>query len=87
MLRSSQANGEICAETLVRLARPGIARLAVEGDKAVVYHCADNSRVYRAQELSPLEFDSDDAPTIEALFQVRRCEEQISQLWREALCF
>jgi lysine-specific demethylase/histidyl-hydroxylase NO66 len=49
------------------LARPGIARLVLEDDKAVVYHCADNSRVFRGNPLSPLEFDMDDGPALEQL--------------------
>ena len=60
-------NGDICAETLVRIARAGIARVIVEGDKAIVYHCADNSRVYHGVPLSPMEFELDDAPCIEKL--------------------
>lgn len=38
----------IWPDTLCRLARPTIARLCVEGDKAVLYHCADNAREYRS---------------------------------------
>ena len=41
----------------------------MEGSKAVVYHCADNSRVYHEQEVSPLEFEADDAPAVETLFR------------------
>jgi lysine-specific demethylase/histidyl-hydroxylase NO66 len=52
---------------MVRLVRPGIARLALEDGKAVLYHCVDNSRVYRGNPLSPLEFELDDAPALEAL--------------------
>ena len=58
---------EILPSTLCRLARPGIARLVLEDDKAVVYHCADNSRVFRGNQLSPLEFDMDDGPALEQL--------------------
>ncbi|GMH89651.1 hypothetical protein TrVE_jg9240 [Triparma verrucosa] len=60
-------NGEICASTLVRLTRPGIARLCMEDGKAIIYHCGDNARSYRGQPLSPLEFEPDDAPTIEMI--------------------
>ncbi|GMH80847.1 hypothetical protein TrLO_g332 [Triparma laevis f. longispina] len=62
-------NGEICAETLVRLTRPGIARLCLEEGKAILYHCGDNSRTYRGQALSPMEFETDDAPTIELILK------------------
>jgi lysine-specific demethylase/histidyl-hydroxylase NO66 len=52
---------------MVRLAKPGIAHLVVEDDKAVLYHSADNSRVYHETPLSPMEFEIDDAPALEAL--------------------
>lgn len=58
---------EILPSTLCRLARPGIARLILEDDKAVVYHSADNSRVFRGNPVSPLEFDMDDGPALEQL--------------------
>ena len=59
--------GKIWPNTMCRLARPGIARLVLEDDKAVLYHCADNSRVYHGTPLSPLEFEVDDAPALEML--------------------
>jgi lysine-specific demethylase/histidyl-hydroxylase NO66 len=59
--------GKIWPNTLVRLVRPGIARLVLEDDKAVLYQCMDNSRVYHGNPLSPLEFEMDDAPAIEAM--------------------
>jgi lysine-specific demethylase/histidyl-hydroxylase NO66 len=58
---------EILPSTLCRLARPGIARLVLEDEKAVVYHCADNARVFHGHALSPLEFDMDDGPALEQL--------------------
>ncbi|GAX20479.1 hypothetical protein FisN_22Hh049 [Fistulifera solaris] len=61
------AETKILPSHLCRLARPGIARLVLEDDKAVVYHCNDNARTYRAHALSPLEFELDDAPAIEQL--------------------
>jgi len=67
-LTNDGENGEICAETMVRIARGGIARLVSEEDKCVVYHCADNERDHRS-ELSPLEFEMDDAPAIELLLK------------------
>lgn len=54
-------------DTLCRLVRPGLARLVLEQSMAVVYHCADNSVVYHDRELSPLEFELDDAPALEQL--------------------
>ena len=59
--------GKIWPNTMCRLARSGIARLVLEDDKAVLYHCADNSRVYHGTPLSPLEFEVDDAPALEML--------------------
>mmetsp|Transcript_17479 Transcript_17479/g.20167 ORF Transcript_17479/g.20167 Transcript_17479/m.20167 type:complete len:641 (+) Transcript_17479:57-1979(+) len=57
----------IYPNTMCRLVRPGIARLALEEEMAILYHCADNSLVYHETPLSPLEFEMDDAPCIEAL--------------------
>ena len=62
-----QNGGKIWPNTMCRLARPGIARLVFEDDKAVLYHCGDNSRVYHGTPLSPLEFEVDDAPALEML--------------------
>jgi len=63
----AENGGKIWPNTMVRLAKPGIAHLVIEDDKAVLYHSADNSRVYREQPLSPLEFEIDDAPALESL--------------------
>lgn len=63
----AENGGKIWPNTMVRLAKPGIAHLVVEDDKAVIYHNADNSRVYHETPLSPLEFEIDDAPALEAL--------------------
>ena len=57
----------ILPTTLCRLARAGIARLVLEDDKAIVYHCADNSVVYQAVPISPLEYEMDHAPALEQL--------------------
>jgi bifunctional lysine-specific demethylase and histidyl-hydroxylase NO66 len=65
--KRKENGGKIWPNTMVRLARPGIARLALEDGKAVLYHCVDNARVYRGNPLSPLEFELDDAPALEAL--------------------
>merc|ERR1719253_2140327 len=61
------AAAKVWPNTLCRLARQNTARLVVEGDKAIVYHCFDNSRVFHGNPLSPLEFEVDDAPALEQL--------------------
>ena len=58
---------KILPNHLCRLARPGIARMVLEDNKAVLYHCVENSRVYHEKPLSPMEFELDDAPAIEQL--------------------
>jgi lysine-specific demethylase/histidyl-hydroxylase NO66 len=71
--QTSKADGEddeekqILPNTLCRLARPGIARLIIEDDAAVVYHCGDNSREYEGNPLSPVEFELDDGAALEQL--------------------
>ena len=57
----------ILPNTMCRLVRPGIARLVIEEDKAVIYHCADNSREYYGNPISPMEFEMDDGPALEQL--------------------
>ena len=57
----------ILPNTMCRLVRPGIARLVIEDEKAVVYHCSDNSREYHGNPISPLEFEMDDAAALEQL--------------------
>ena len=58
---------KIWPNTLCRLVRPNIARLVMEDDKAILYHCLDNSRVYHGTPISPMEFEIDDAPALEQL--------------------
>ena len=53
--------------TALRMLRPGIATAVVEAGKVVVYHCMDNSRELYGTALSPVEFELDDGPAIEAL--------------------
>lgn len=69
--------------TRLRMVRPGVARLAIEDGKVVVYHCMDNQREdamyasgdgdevqgqgYSQNAFIPVEFELDDGPTIEAL--------------------
>lgn len=57
----------IMPNTMCRLTRPGIARIVVEEDKAVLYHCLENSRDYQGNPLSPMEFEMDDGPSLEQL--------------------
>ena len=59
--------GKIRAHSMVRCIRKGIARIVLEEGKAILYHCMDNSREFQAQPLSPLEFEVDDGPALEAL--------------------
>ena len=57
----------ILPNTMCRLVRPGIARLVIEDNKAVIYHCSDNSREYHGNPISPMEFEMDDGPALEQL--------------------
>ena len=43
---SGAQDKEIMPNTLCQLVQPGVARLILEDDKAIVYHCGDNSRDY-----------------------------------------
>lgn len=58
---------KIKPDTNIRLLRQGIVRLAIEGGKAVVYHSMENSRQHHEMPLSPLEYELDDAPSIEMI--------------------
>lgn len=58
---------KIKPNTLCRILRDGIARLVIEDEKAVVYHCIDNSREFHGNPIVPLEFELDDAPALEML--------------------
>lgn len=60
-------DAEILPNTMCRLARPGIARIVIEDDGAVVYHCLENSREHHGNPLSPLEYEMDDGPALEQL--------------------
>ena len=62
-------NGDIFIGSKIRLVREGIARLIVEDDKIVLYHCVDNSRTFREVPLSPMEFEVDDAPALETILK------------------
>ena len=54
--------------------RTGIARVVMEDEKCVVYHCNDNQRDH-ASEIAPMEFEVDDGPAIEQLFKT------VSPMW------
>lgn len=61
------ADRDITPMTKCRLVRPGVGRLILEDDNAVVYHCAENSREYLGNPVSPLVFEMDDGPALEQL--------------------
>ncbi|RMX66140.1 hypothetical protein DD238_003426 [Peronospora effusa] len=56
---------KITVNTQLKLIRHSIARLVIEDGKAVVYHCRENSRMHHEVSISPLEFELDDAESIE----------------------
>jgi bifunctional lysine-specific demethylase and histidyl-hydroxylase NO66 len=73
-------------QTQCRLVRPGIARLVLEDNQSIVYHCNANSLVHHEVALSPLEFEMDDGPAIEQL--LRTVEPEwivVSDLYHDAL--
>ena len=52
---------------MVRLLRADVARMTIEDGKAIFYHIVDNSRRHFETPLQPLEFEVDDAPSIELI--------------------
>ncbi|CAH0518545.1 unnamed protein product [Peronospora belbahrii] len=56
---------KITVNTQLKLIRHSVARLVIEDGKAVVYHCRENSRMHHEVPISPLEFELDDAESIE----------------------
>lgn len=60
---------KITVNTQLKLLRHDIVRLVVEDGKAVVYHCRENSRQHHETPISPLEFELDDAESIEFVLQ------------------
>ncbi|KAF1776082.1 Peptide methionine sulfoxide reductase [Phytophthora cactorum] len=56
---------KITVNTQLKLVRHGVARLVIEDSKAVLYHCRENSRMHHEVPISPLEFELDDAESIE----------------------
>lgn len=59
---------KITVNTQLKLVRHNVARLVIEDGKAIVYHCRDNSRQHHEVPISPLEFELDDAESIEFIF-------------------
>lgn len=59
--------GGLTPSSLVRIARPGIARIVQEDDCAALYHCMANSRVHHAAEEQVLRFSPDTAPALSLL--------------------
>ena len=66
--------------TKLRMIRPGVARAVVEEGMVVVYHCMDNSRVATETSLSPVEYELDDGPAIEALLDAYPNSIEVSDL-------
>lgn len=60
---------KINVNTQLKLLRHDIVRLVIEDGKAVVYHCRENSRQHHETPISPLEFELDDAESIEFILQ------------------
>ena len=67
-------NHTLIPTVLIKLLRPGIARLVFDNDKVLVYHCCDNDRTVthvpdndNTSSFTPLEFEIDDAPAIEQI--------------------
>lgn len=60
---------KINVNTQLKLIRHNIVRLVIEDGKAVVYHCRENSRQHHEIPISPLEFEVDDAESIEFILQ------------------
>jgi lysine-specific demethylase/histidyl-hydroxylase NO66 len=58
---------DVLPNTMCRLTRPGIARLVIEENGAVIYHCMENSREHHGNPVSPLEYEMDDGPALEQL--------------------
>jgi lysine-specific demethylase/histidyl-hydroxylase NO66 len=66
--------------TQLRMVRPGVAVMVVESGKVVLYHCMDNSRELFGSALSPMEFELDDGPAVEALLRAYPTGVVVSEL-------
>ncbi|TDH68665.1 hypothetical protein CCR75_004921 [Bremia lactucae] len=60
---------KITVNTQLQLIRHGVARLVIEDGKAVLYHCRENSRMHHEVPIAPLEFELDDAESIEYILK------------------
>ncbi|CEG36622.1 bifunctional lysine-specific demethylase and histidyl-hydroxylase no66 [Plasmopara halstedii] len=60
---------KIMVNTQLKLIRHGVARLVIEEGKAVLYHCRENSRMHHEVPISPLEFELDDAESLEFILR------------------
>ncbi|TDH69059.1 hypothetical protein CCR75_004911 [Bremia lactucae] len=60
---------KITVKTQLQLIRHGVARLLIEDGKAVLYHCRENSRMHHEVPIAPLEFELDDAESIEYILK------------------
>ncbi|KAJ8410321.1 hypothetical protein AAFF_G00203020 [Aldrovandia affinis] len=63
------ATVRIKGNTKIRLIRSGIARLCSEGAAIILYHIADNSRVYHKEEPKSLEIRDEHTDAVEFLIR------------------
>ena len=64
IMKAEKSTLTLGLSSIVRLIRPGVARLLIEGRKAVVYHLLLNSKEIHEKPLQPLEFEIEDAGAI-----------------------
>eukprot|EP00288_Rhodomonas_lens_P017778 CAMPEP_0177713424 /NCGR_PEP_ID=MMETSP0484_2-20121128/12929_1 /TAXON_ID=354590 /ORGANISM="Rhodomonas lens, Strain RHODO" /LENGTH=406 /DNA_ID=CAMNT_0019225307 /DNA_START=39 /DNA_END=1259 /DNA_ORIENTATION=+ len=64
----------------VRLVRRGVARLKLEGELAVLYHCVDNSRDFEGKPEQCLEFDADYFDAMQHLIDSYPAYTQVKEL-------
>lgn len=62
------------------MVRPNLAIALIEDGKVALYHSVDNSREIYGNPISPLEFELDDGPAIEALLSAYPEPIQVSDL-------
>ncbi|DBA03316.1 TPA: hypothetical protein N0F65_011675 [Lagenidium giganteum] len=60
---------KVTVNTQMRLLRHDLARLVIEDGKAVVYHCKENGRLHHEVPVEALEYELDDAESIEFIFK------------------
>ncbi|GAB5364627.1 hypothetical protein AAMO2058_000986000 [Amorphochlora amoebiformis] len=66
---SNDAKGELTATMQIRLVSDGCARLAMEGEAAVLYFCSTNSRNYKDKDENSLPFADHCAPALERILE------------------